>query len=258
LESQELDDAVAITVGEEQVSLAEVLRVAKWRGETAFVTQTVDYALCSKYAEANGIEVTDDELQEAADTFRSTRDLETGALLLAWLKERRLSVEDWEELLEADLLRRKVRDAVTDSGVPQMFAEHKTQFDSAEISWMVVGNEDISRELRAQIQDEGADFHALARQFSTDLASKPSGGYLGGLARNAIDPLLQPYVFGGKAGQVVGPIKTDEGWTLVKIERISRATLSEAAREQIKDYLFTEWLTARREEAAVTMPILDL
>lgn len=258
MENQELDSAVAVIVGEEQVPLAEVMRVAKWRGETTFVTQAVDYALCRAHAESNSLEITDDELQEAADNFRATRDLETGASLLAWLKERRLSVEDWEELLEADLIRSKVRDAVTDAEVQQVFAEHKSDFDSAETSWMIVANEDICRELRAQIQDEGADFYTLARQFSTHRTSRPSGGYLGWTPRNAVDPLLQPSVFGGKPGQVVGPVKTDDGWVLVKIEKIARASLTEAAREQIKDYLFKEWLDARRKAASVSVPILEL
>ena len=64
-------------------------------------------------------------------------------------------------------------------------------------------------------------------------------------------------VFGAQSGDVVGPVRTDEGWHLIKVEAVRHAMLDDATREHLKSLLFREWLTEQRGKAQITMPILE-
>ena len=252
-----LSEYVALEVNGEQISLYDLLKVAKLEGKLQFIQDAVDVALIGKTAAERGIAVSDEELQRAADDFRATRELHDTAATEAWLAENHLSYVDWESLLEQQILKSKLRQALTEGKVDQHFAEQGLSFDAAAISRLVAKTEDIAKELRAQLLEDGADFHALTRQHSIDEATKHAGGYAGRVQRTELPAAVEAAVFGGKPGKVIGPVKTDEGWELVKIESLHPATLDDTLREKIKERLFDEWLSERRRKARVKMPLLE-
>lgn len=62
----------------------------------------------------------------------------------------------------------------------------------------------------------GADFSALARKFSIDPSSR-SGGDLGFVTRNGVNPLLAAVLFALPAGQVTAyPVRTAAGWFVLQ------------------------------------------
>ena len=121
-----------------------------------------------------------------------------------WLVENHLTFDEWGAMLEGGLLARRVRKAVTGKKIEPYFAQHRLDFDRATISRLVVAQEGLARELRAQIVDEDAAFHALARRHSTEAATRPMGGYAGEVKRGDLPAALQAEVFGGQPGDVVG------------------------------------------------------
>lgn len=252
----ELSGHIALEVNGEEVSLADVLRLAKLRGELQFLMDAVDAALIGQAARERGLSATDDELQQAADDFRITNELHTAEATERWLEEKRLTFEAWESLLERDLIRRKLREALTASKVEQHFVENRLAFDSAELSHLIVQDEGVARELRAQIVEEGADFHALARRYSTDEATRLAGGYAGRVRRTEMEAAVEASVFGAQPGKIIGPIKTDEGWQIIKLESLHPATLDDDLRETLKSELFDEWLSERRRKARINIPLL--
>ena len=252
-----LSDYIAFEINGEAVSLADVLRLAKMSGQLQFIEDAINNALIQREAAELDISATDSELQQAADDFRAAHDLHTAEATENWLAERHLTFEDWEALIEHKMIGQKLREAVTDGKVEQHFVENSLSFDCAAISRIVVGDEDIIRELRAQIFEEGADFHALARQYSTDTATKHIGGYAGQISRTEMEAAVESAVFGAQPGKIVGPLKTDDGWQLIKVESIHKATLNEALRETIKSQLFDEWLNDHRRKARISTPLLE-
>ncbi len=251
-----LSEFVALEVNGEEVSLQDVMRLAKWRGQLAFVREAIDVALIRQAAEHHGIEVSDDELQQAADDFRVERELFDEESTENYLAANSLTYEDWELLLESDVITRKLRDALTDGKVKERFAVNRLSFDAATISRIIVKDEDVAKELRAEIVEEGADFHALARRHSIDAQTRPASGYVGVVKRKAMEPPIESAVFGAKPGEIVGPIKTDGGWELVKVESLHPATLDDDTREAIKSLLFEEWLDEQRRKARIAAPLL--
>lgn len=252
-----LSEYVALVVNGEEINLYDLLKLAKLEGRLQFIQDAVDVALIRTAAAERGIGASDEELQRAADDFRATRELHDTLATEVWLAENHLSYVDWESLLEQQILKSKLREALTQSKVNQHFAEHGLSFDAAAISRLVAKTEDIAKELRAQMIEDGADFHALARQHSIDESTKLAGGYAGKVQRTSLPAAVEAAVFGGKPGKVIGPVKTDEGWELIKIESLHPATLDDSLRETITTQLFDEWLSERRNKARVKAPLLE-
>lgn len=251
------NENVALEVNGEPVSLSEVLRLAKFSERLQFLQDAVDAALIRQAAAQEGVEVSVPELQEASDTFRLARELHDVEATERWLVAHHLTYEAWELMLEEELLASKLRDKLSAGHVEQIFAQEKLSFDSAAISRIVATDEGVARELRAQVVDDEADFHLLARTYSQEEATRPAGGYVGLVWRTELEPAVESAIFGSRDGEVVGPFKTDEGWTLFKVEAIHRASLDEATRAMIKSRIFKEWLSERRRKARITTPLLE-
>jgi putative peptide maturation system protein len=253
----ELTEYIALEVNGEEVSLYEALRGAKSRGDLQIVREAIDTAIIRQAAASQAIEVSGEELQQAADDFRSAHDLTDAEATEGWLAARHLTFEDWELVIEDSLLKQKLCDSLTRGKVEQHFAENRLSFDAAAISRLVIGDEGVARELRAQITEDGEDFHALARKYSTDTATRPAGGYAGMLNRTDMEAVVESSVFGAESGKVVGPFKLDDGWHLIKIEALHPATLDDHLREKIKAQLFDEWLLEQRRKAKIRIPLLE-
>ena len=252
-----LNDYVALEVNGEQVGLESVLRQAKFTGDLQFLHDAVEMEIIRQAAAKQGLEVSDEELQQAADDFRIQHELHDVEATESWLAANHLSYEAWEASLEEQALKHKLRDALTAQKIEQHFVENRLTFDTANLSQIIVKDEGVARELRAQIVEDGADFHALARQFSIDEATKLASGFVGTVRRTEMEAVIEAAVFGAPPGQVVGPFKTDAGWALIKIEASRRGLLDDATREAIKAQLFDEWLQEQRRKARITFPLLE-
>lgn len=252
-----LSECVAIEVNGEEVSLYDVLTLAKLNGQLQLISDGIDAAIVRQAAAKRGIEISDDELQGVADEFRAAKELYDADTTQTWLDDKKLSYHEWESLLEGLITQRKLREALTASLVEQRFVEQKLSFDKAAVSRLVLDDEGVARELRAQIVEDGADFHALARVHSIHSDTRPAGGYSGELLRSDMEPALEAAIFGAQPGKVVGPIKTDDGWELVKLEGLVPAELNEEMRETIKTSIFNEWLSEQRRKARIKVPILE-
>lgn len=251
-----LREYIALEIDGETISLEEVLRFAKW-GRSTFIKDAIDAALIRHAAAERDIKISDEEFQQEADSFRAERDLYDADTTEAWLAENYLSYTEWEALLEDEMIKRKLRDALTAGSVEKHFVEQRLSFDAAAISRLVLKEEGVARELRAQIVDDGADFHALAREYSIDSATRPAGGYVGLKRRSEVEPGMEAAIFGAQPGKTVGPMKTNDGWELVKVEALHPAILDDAMRETIKAELFAEWLNKRRFKAKINMPLFE-
>jgi parvulin-like peptidyl-prolyl isomerase len=252
-----LENFIAIEINSESVNLRQLLRFAKWSDESRFIRNAIDAALIRQAAIESGIEVTDEELQQAADSFRTRRDLYDETRTERWLARHSLSQTEWEAALEDEIMRLKLREVLTTGSVERYFAEQSLSFDTATISRIVVKEENVAKELRAQIVEDDADFYSLARQHSIDLLTRPAGGYSGLVRRTEMEPAIEAAVFGTQPGKTVGPIKTYAGWQLVKIEAIHLATLDDSLRETIKSLLFEDWLAGARLKAKISIPLFE-
>ncbi len=74
----------------------------------------------------------------------------------------------------------------------------------------------------------GADFNLLARQVFTDSTLQNNGGYLGYFTWGDMDPNFENVAFTLKIGEISKPVKTEEGYSIIKVEdRITRPIITE-------------------------------
>ncbi|MEM6286187.1 MAG: peptidyl-prolyl cis-trans isomerase, partial [Bacteroidota bacterium] len=80
------------------------------------------------------------------------------------------------------------------------------------------GEEERAREIRARIESGDIPFEQAARQFSTDESNKARGGDLGWFGRGRMVAAFESAAFGAPVGRVVGPVATEFGVHLLRVE----------------------------------------
>jgi peptidyl-prolyl cis-trans isomerase D len=70
----------------------------------------------------------------------------------------------------------------------------------------------------AAMVQAGGDFAAIAKEHSEDPGSKDSGGDLGWFGRGQMVAEFENAVFAGKPGDIIGPISSQFGYHIIKIE----------------------------------------
>lgn len=93
------------------------------------------------------------------------------------------------------------------------------------------------RKLQSQARKKGADFAALARQYSQD-GSAQQGGDLGWFGDGTMVPEFEDAVKKLKPGQISPPVRTQFGWHLIKLVDVREAgTPEERQRNAVRQYI---------------------
>jgi peptidyl-prolyl cis-trans isomerase C len=154
-----------------------------------------------------------------------------------------------------------VEGAVDDAKVQAAYDREVAAFEPApefSAAHILVDSEEKAAALKAEI-DGGADFAELAKANSSD-GSAASGGDLGWFGLGQMVPEFEAAVTGMEVGQVAGPVQSQFGWHLIKLndKRETAPPALEEARPVIEDQLRQEALQARiaelREGATIERP----
>lgn len=146
-----------------------------------------------------------------------------------------------DKLLGDVLVEGVVNKAVNDNAIRALYQEQQKLAQRGEelkARQIVVASEAEAESIK-KLLTTGASFDALAMQRSTDSATRFNGGDLGYFT---LDAMPEPYAAAlkaAKAGDTLGPIKTDAGFAIVRVEdrRPEQAISLEEARPQIMRFL---------------------
>jgi peptidyl-prolyl cis-trans isomerase C len=199
-------------------------------GEKEFAAQRLDKALKALYP---------DGAPEGAERQVLQRLIDTELLVLA-AREQHLDrdprVESMvrqkeQELLLAELYRRgilKVASGVSQEEARDYFAQHHLD-EERRVSRILVRSLDAVQQITSRLQ-AGESFAALAGELSDDPKTAPQGGDLGWMSRLSFkNHLLRRQVFGAQIGQVLGPIKEPDGYSLLLVAEERRAAFEQVA-----------------------------
>lgn len=250
-----LQDVVIGRVDGSELKLGDLLLRLKTEAPE-IVEQTVAAALVRNEAARQGIAIGDAELQQAADDFRQRHGLYDAADTREWLEETLLSADEFETMLEDQLLGRRLKQTlIDDRAAEQVFAEHLLDFETLDLAMIVVGEPELAAELHAQIVGGEADMMTLVLRYSIDPVSSKNAGYLAGVGRGMLAEGVEMKVFGEAEGSLVGPFEDDGHYFIVRVLRRRRAQLDDATREHCRDLAFANWLDGKLAAAA---PAVDL
>jgi parvulin-like peptidyl-prolyl isomerase len=227
----------------DSVTPEEILKFLALNGQSSsLLAEIIKNKEVLKKAKELNIEVSDDELQKFADSYRAAHGLYTSEETVAFLENNGLTEEDFEQFCEQNLLISAVKDKLADKNkINENFVNNRSAYDRVRISMIVVADENLANEIFMEITEEDADFHALARKHSLDEMTKFAGGYIGWITRQALPPESSAKVFNAEAGEVLGPFPVEKNFQLIFLEEVKRAEMSENLKEVIKDRIFDEW-----------------
>jgi foldase protein PrsA len=123
---------------------------------------------------------------------------------------------------------------VTDAELRAAYQKALPRFDVAHIAHVAVDDKKTADLVAAQARG-GADFAALAKKYSKDVNTKDEGGDLGeiGNGDGKFEKSFERAVFSAQTGAIVGPIKAQSGYEVVRIVK-RRTTTFEQARDEVR------------------------
>jgi peptidyl-prolyl cis-trans isomerase D len=102
-----------------------------------------------------------------------------------------------------------------------------------------------ARDIAAKARAGGADFAALAKQYSDDLGSRDGGGDLGAVDKGLFGDAFDAAFFALQPGQISDPVRLSDGWHVIWYRELVRG--SGKPFEEVRAQLEAEYLEGERE-----------
>ncbi|BAU62697.1 hypothetical protein STA3757_00480 [Stanieria sp. NIES-3757] len=204
--------------------------------------QIIHQQIIQEAAQKANLAVTPEEIQAEADKFRRQKRLEKAADTLAWLKEQMITADEWEAGICDQLLVQKLAKHLFAQEAEQHFAQNRLDFEQVLLYQIVIPYEKLAQELFYQIEEEEISFYQAAHYYDLDERRRHQCGYEGKLYRWNILPEISAAIFASTQGQIVGPIKTELGYHIIKVEEFIEPQLTPELHQEIIKTMFDKWL----------------
>ena len=192
--------------------------------------QTVWASDVKREAVAEGLIGPGDPLDVSSDMFRQVLDEVIDTKVLAAealtrhldsdpLAQRRLAAAR-ERALEDIMVDSVVGQAVNqqaENALYQEFLKNRTPGEVIHLRQIVLASEPDAEAVKKALAG-GEAFEAVAMERSIDPQTRFKGGDLGEMTTDTLPQPLGAAVKDAKAGQVVGPVKVDTGWAILKVD----------------------------------------
>ena len=177
---------VLIQVNDTDVSLRHVVRQMGVANNLNFFDGFARRELIRQLAVREGLCATREDIQRKVDDWRYQHRLERVEDTEAWIAQRGITLQDVAEDAEVRQLEYLLSEKIAEGQVESYFAQHTLAFDEAEICWIFHTDKGVIDEVDLQIREDGADFYRMAREFSQDARTRPSSGFFGPCATQAV------------------------------------------------------------------------
>jgi foldase protein PrsA len=201
-------------------------------------------------AKDQGVKVTDAEVRKQFEQTKK-QSFPKQADFAKFLKNSGMTMDDLLFRVRLDTLSNKLREKITKGKTTVTAAQIKAYYDKNKARFAQPERRDLriiltktktkAQAALAAVQG-GQSFKAVAKQFSIDQASKAQGGVLLAVAKGQQEKSLDTAVFSANKGVLTGPVKTQFGYYVFKVQKITKAnqqTLAQA-RETIKQLLISQ------------------
>ncbi|MGC2424039.1 MAG: peptidylprolyl isomerase [Nitrospirota bacterium] len=175
-----------------------------------------------------------------------------------------------DTLLLGEFVKKEILDkaTVTDQDVKAYFDQHKADLGAVRISHILVATQQEAQDVLKKLK-AGANFAALAKQYSLDEKTKVSGGDLGWVKWEQFgSPSLKDAAFKLNPGEISGIVQSQFGYHIMKVTDKKPALdsdynkIKDALREQVaekkKEDLFESYVKDLRAKAKITMNTQNL
>jgi len=180
-----------------------------------------------------------------------------------FLKTSGMTMQDLLFRVKVDVLTQQVRqkvvagkDKVSPAAINAYYNKNKTRFAQPERRDLLViltKTKAKADQAKAALQS-GTAWKTVAKKYSIDQASKAQGGKLPGVAKGQQEKSFDTAIFGAKKNVVVGPVKTQFGYYVFKVTKITPA--SQQTEQQAHDTI-VNLLRSQQEQTAINNFVKD-
>jgi foldase protein PrsA len=160
--------------------------------------------------------------------------------------------------LQEKLTQKVTEDAkkVSDADVQEYYEKNQKRFAQPERRdlLIVLTKTEAKADEAKQALDDGQSWKQVVKQYSIDETTKAQGGKLAAVAKGQQDKALEDAVFAASKGEIEGPVKTQFGWYVFEVEKITPA--SQQSLEQSRDTI-KNLLRSQRQQKALDAFIKD-
>ncbi|WP_017652216.1 peptidylprolyl isomerase [Fortiea contorta] len=235
------------------ISIEDILYHIKLSGQIPSVLEAIaNRKIIADATEKAGIKITIEELQQAADSLRLVHKLIKAEDTWAWLEKHYLTLDDFEEIAESNILSVKLANHLFADKVEPFFYAHQLDYMGAVTYEVILDDEDLALELFYALQEGEISFQEIARQYIQNPEIRRAGGYQGIKNRTDFRPEIAGVIFAATPPEILKPIITPQGVHIIAVEEILKPQLDEQLRSTIMGDFFTNWL----KQQAVDMEIL--
>ena len=213
-------------------------------------------------AKEQGIKVSDADVKKSFEQQKK-QSFPKEADYQKFLKQNGQTEKDILERVRLDLLSNKIRDKiikgkdqVTDAQIKDFYDKNKDRFAQPErrdLRIVLTKTEAKANEAKAAL-DSGQSWKTVAKKYSIDQASKAQGGKLPAQAKGTLEKALDQAVFSAPKGQIKGPVKTQFGWYVFDVEKVTKA--SQQSLEQAKETI-RQTLASQNQQKALDKFVAD-
>jgi foldase protein PrsA len=202
-------------------------------------------------AQKQKVKVTDKEVQKQIDDIKKQQFTQKGSyekfLQTAGLTNEDVLFQQRVRELQNKITQKvtKGKDKVTDAQIADYYEKHKSQFATQErrnVRIVLTKTKDKAAQAKSAL-DSGQSWKSVAKKYSIDQASKNKGGELqGGVAKGQQEKALDTAIFGADKGKITGPVKTQFGWYVFEVEKITKGKQQslEESKANIKQQLASQ------------------
>jgi foldase protein PrsA len=191
----------------------------------------VSYKWIEGEAKEQGVKATDAEVKKSFDEQRK-QNFPKDADYQKFLKQYGQTQDDILMRVRLDLLSQKIRDKVvkgkdnvSDAQIQKFYDDNKDRFtqpETRDLRIVLTKTEAKANEAKAAL-DGGRSWKDVVKEFSIDETSKAAGGKLPAQAKGTLEKALDQDVFAAAKGKISGPVKTQFGWYVFEVTKISKA-----------------------------------
>jgi foldase protein PrsA len=199
-----------------------------------FKTEVLGFLIRSTWldqeAQKMNVKVSDKEVQKQIDDIKKQQFTQKGSyekfLQTAGLTNEDVLFQQRVRELQNKITQKitKGKDKVTDAQIADYYNKHKSQFATAErrnVRIVLTKSKGRAQQAKRAL-DSGQSWKSVAKKYSIDQQSKNKGGELqGGVSKGQQEKALDTAIFSASKGKVTGPVKTQFGWYVFEVEKIT-------------------------------------
>ncbi|MBC2256465.1 peptidylprolyl isomerase PrsA [Listeria ivanovii] len=239
-------DVVKTDAGD--VTQDELYEAMKDKYGNEFVQQlTFEKILGDKY------KVTDEQVDSEFKKYKS----QYGDQFDAVLAQSGLTEETFKSQLKYNLLVQKATEANTDTSDKALKEYYKTWQPDITVSHILVADEAKAKEVEQKLKD-GAKFADLAKEYSTDTATKDNGGELAPFGPGKMDPAFEKAAYALKnKGDISAPVKTQYGYHIIQMDKPATKTTYDKDKKAVKESYLQSQLTTENMQKTLKKEYKD-